>query len=80
MERQHRVILISGIISAVLGLLAGFLGGRLAAPGPPEAGAVMRAQHFQLVDQAGAGMASWESMNPAAPGWRSSARTEAAPE
>lgn len=53
MERQHRVILISGIISAVLGLLTGFLGGRLAAPPVPEAGAVMRAQLFQLVDQAG---------------------------
>ena len=53
MERQHRVILLSGIISAVLGLLTGFLGGRLAAPAPPEAGAVMRAQRFQLVDQAG---------------------------
>jgi len=53
MERQHRVILISGIISAVLGLLTGFLGGRLAAPPVPEAGAVMRAQLFQLVDQSG---------------------------
>jgi len=53
MERQHRVILISGIISAVLGLLTGFLGGRLAAPPVPEAGAVMQAQLFQLVDQAG---------------------------
>jgi hypothetical protein len=53
MERQHRVMLISGLISAVLGLLTGFLGGRLAAPPVPEAGTVMRAQHFQLLDQAG---------------------------
>ena len=53
MERQHSVILISGIISAVLGLLTGFLGGRLAAPPVPEAGAITRAQLFQLVDQAG---------------------------
>ena len=55
MERQHRVILMSGIISAVLGLLTGFLGGRLAAPPAPGAGAgaVIRAQQFQLVDQTG---------------------------
>lgn len=59
MERQPRVILISAVISAVLGLLTGFIGGRLAAPPAPvaapvaEAGAVMQAQDFQLVDQAG---------------------------
>jgi hypothetical protein len=53
MERQPRVILISAVISAVLGLLTGFLGGRLAAPPVPEAGAVMQAQDFQLVDQTG---------------------------
>lgn len=53
MERMNRGILISGIISAVLGLLAGFLGGRLAVPPVPEAQAVMRAEHFQVVDQAG---------------------------
>ena len=59
MERQPRVILISAVISAVLGLTTGFLGGRLAAPPAPvaapaaEAGAVMQAQDFQLVDQAG---------------------------
>jgi hypothetical protein len=53
MERPHRVILLSVMISAVLGLLTGFLGGRLAAPPAPAAGSVMRAQHFQLVDQAG---------------------------
>jgi hypothetical protein len=59
MTGQHRTILISGIISAVLGLAAGFLGGRLAAPPAPvaalapEAGAVVKAQDFQLVDPAG---------------------------
>ena len=59
MEHQPRVILISAVISAVLGLTTGFLGGRLAAPQAPvaapvaEAGAVMQAQEFQLVDQAG---------------------------
>ena len=46
MERQHRVILLSGIISAVIGLAAGFIGGRLAphptlslSPGSPSLGA-----------------------------------------
>ena len=34
MERQPHVILISAVISAVVGLAAGFLGGRLAAPRP----------------------------------------------
>ena len=53
MERQTGVILISAVISAVLGLTTGFLGGRLAAPPVPEAGAVIQAQDFQLVDQAG---------------------------
>ena len=59
MERQSGVILISAVISAVLGLTTGFLGGRLAAPPPPvatpaaEAKAVIEAQNFQLVDQAG---------------------------
>jgi len=59
MERQPRVILISAVISAALGLITGFLGGRLAAPPVPvatptaEAGAVVQAQNFQLVDQAG---------------------------
>ena len=53
MERQLGVSLISVIISAVLGLTTGFLGGRLAAPPIPEAGAVIQAQDFQLVDQAG---------------------------
>jgi hypothetical protein len=59
MERQSGVILIAAVISAVLGLTTGFLGGRLAAPPAPvatpaaEAGAVVQAQDFQLVDQAG---------------------------
>ena len=53
MERQTGVILISVVISAVVGLTTGFLGSRLAAPRVPEAGAVIQAQDFQLVDQAG---------------------------
>ena len=59
MERQPGVILIAAVISAVVGLTTGFLGGRLAAPPAPvaapaaEAGAVVQAQDFQLVDQAG---------------------------
>ena len=59
MERQSRVILIAAVISAVVGLATGFLGGRLAAPPAPvatpaaAAGAVVQAQAFQLVDQAG---------------------------
>ncbi|HZE21930.1 MAG TPA: hypothetical protein VE082_07755, partial [Desulfobaccales bacterium] len=50
MEQQYRMILISAIISATLGLLAGFLGARLAAP---TAAAVFQAERFQLVDQNG---------------------------
>jgi hypothetical protein len=53
MTESRRVMLVSGIISAVLGLLAGFLGSRLAAPPVPAASAVLRAEQFQLVDQAG---------------------------
>jgi hypothetical protein len=59
MEQQPRVIVIAALVSAVVGLTAGFLGGRLAAPPAPaatpaaEAGAVVQAQDFQLVDQAG---------------------------
>ena len=57
MERQSGVILIAAVISAVVGLTTGFLGGRLAAPlvpaAAPEAGGVVQAQDFQLVDQAG---------------------------
>jgi hypothetical protein len=53
MTQPKRVMLVSGIISAILGLLAGFLGGRLAAPPVATAPAVMRAEYFQLVDQDG---------------------------
>jgi hypothetical protein len=59
MGQQHRVILLSGIISAVIGLAAGFVGGRWApqptlAPAPPPASAaLLQAQAFKLVDQAG---------------------------
>ncbi len=59
MERQIHVIFISAGISAVLGLTTGFLGGRLATPPTPvatpaaEAGAVIPARDFRLVDQAG---------------------------
>jgi hypothetical protein len=58
MERQAGVILITAVISAVVGLTTGFLGGRLAAPPAPvatpaPAKAVIEAQTFQLVDQAG---------------------------
>jgi hypothetical protein len=57
MERQHRLIVISGLISAVIGLLAGFIGGRFA-PHPaftptPAPAALIQAQAFKLVDQAG---------------------------
>ena len=55
MDRQPRIILIPAVISAVIGLAAGFIGGRLA-PHPttaPAPAAVIQAQDFQLVDQAG---------------------------
>jgi hypothetical protein len=59
MGQQHRGILLSGIISAVIGLGAGLIGGRLAlhpplspAP-PPVSAALIQAQAFKLVDQAG---------------------------
>jgi hypothetical protein len=55
MERQPRIILISAVISAVIGFAAGFIGGRLA-PHPtstPSPAALIQAQDFQLVDQAG---------------------------
>ncbi len=57
MAHQQRVILLSGIISAVIGLVAGFIGGRLA-PQPPLAStpaptALVQAEAFKLVDQAG---------------------------
>ena len=49
MEPQHRLILISGMISAVIGLAAGFIGGRFA-PHPaltPAPAALMQAQDLQ---------------------------------
>ena len=55
MERQIHIILIPAVISAVIGLAAGFIGGRLA-PHPttaPAPSALIQAQDFQLVDQAG---------------------------
>jgi hypothetical protein len=62
MAQQHRVILISGVISLVLGFLAGFLGGRLAAPpGQEKTGvAVIQAERFQLVDSTGRTRGSFE--------------------
>jgi hypothetical protein len=55
MEPQHRPIVMAGIISAVIGLAAGFIGGRLGPhPAPAPAPAVLvQAQAFKLVDQAG---------------------------
>ncbi len=55
MGQQNRIILIAGMISVISGFLAGFLGGRLAAPPVQEktAAAVIRAQRFQLVDANG---------------------------
>ena len=55
MEHQPRVILFSAVISAVIGLAAGFIGGRFA-PQPattPAPAALIQARDFQLVDQAG---------------------------
>ncbi|MCK9375790.1 MAG: hypothetical protein M0P73_06550 [Syntrophobacterales bacterium] len=53
MAQQYRVFLISGAISVALGFLAGYAGGRLAAPPSPEKLAVLRTEGVQLVDQAG---------------------------
>jgi len=55
MEPQHRALVMSGIISAVIGLVAGFIGGRLVPPpaAAPASAALMQAQAFKLVDQAG---------------------------
>jgi hypothetical protein len=52
MTQPHRILLISGLISVALGFLAGFLGGRLAAP-PGLEKAVVRAEGFVLVDRIG---------------------------
>jgi hypothetical protein len=61
MEHPHRGIVLSGIISAVIGLAAGFVGGRLAPhPAPtPAPAAIMEAQAFKLVDQAGRERGVW---------------------
>jgi hypothetical protein len=55
MMTSQRIILITGVISVVLGFLAGFLGGRLAAPPAKEkpAAAVIQAERFQLTDSNG---------------------------
>lgn len=63
MGNQHRIILLSGVISAVIGLVAGFIGGRLA-PHPaltptPAPAALVQAQAFKLVDQAGHERGVW---------------------
>jgi ribosomal protein S18 acetylase RimI-like enzyme len=55
MTLQNRTILISAVISVVLGFCAGFLGSRLVTPpvkGKPVA-AVIQAQRFQIVDPNG---------------------------
>ncbi len=55
MEPQHRTILMAGIVAAVVGLAAGFIGGRLVprpTPAPPPT-ALIRAEAFKVVDQAG---------------------------
>jgi hypothetical protein len=53
--QQNRLILISGAISVVLGFLAGFLGGQLAAPPSrvKPAAATVQAERFQLADAQG---------------------------
>ena len=55
MGYQHRGIVLLGIVSAVIGLVAGFIGGQLAPhPTPtPVPAAILQAQAFKLVDQAG---------------------------
>jgi hypothetical protein len=53
MERQNRMWLVSGIISALVGLAAGFVGGYLVPRPPAEFPAIIRAEQFQLVDPAG---------------------------
>jgi hypothetical protein len=55
MAQQNRIILIAGVISVVLGFLAGFLGGLLARPPVQEKPAVtvIQAERFQLTDSNG---------------------------
>jgi hypothetical protein len=62
MSQQNRIILITGLISVVLGFFAGFLGGRLAAPSLKEkpAATVIRAERFELADAKGHARGSFE--------------------
>lgn len=62
MTSQHRIILISGVISVVLGFLAGLLGGRFAAPPAKEkpVAAVIQAERFQLTDSNGRARGQFE--------------------
>jgi hypothetical protein len=62
MMTSHRIILISGVISVVLGFLAGFLGGRFAAPPAREkpGAAVIQAERFQLTDSNGRARGQFE--------------------
>ena len=55
MKSQNRIILISGVISIVLGFLAGFLGGQWAMPPAKEkpVSGVIQAERFQLTDSNG---------------------------
>ena len=55
MAQQNRIILISGMVSVLLGFVAGFLGGRLATPPVAEKpiASVIRAESFQLTDTNG---------------------------
>jgi hypothetical protein len=62
MASQNRIVLISGVISVVLGFLAGFLGGRVAAPPVKEkpVAAVIQAERFQLTDSSGRARGQFE--------------------
>ncbi len=62
MMTSHRIILISGVISVVLGFLAGFLGGHFAAPPAKEkpTAAVIQAERFQLTDSNGRARGQFE--------------------
>ncbi|MHB9073667.1 MAG: hypothetical protein ACYC6G_09090 [Desulfobaccales bacterium] len=62
MTSQPRIILISGVISVVLGFLAGFLGGKFATPPAKEkpVSAVIQAERFQLTDSNGRARGQFE--------------------
>jgi hypothetical protein len=62
MMTAHRIILISGVISVVLGFLGGFLGGRFAAPPAKEkpGAAIIQAERFQLMDSNGRARGQFE--------------------